>query len=189
MSKRGTAATAAALLTPSHISAIHILYQKLTIDRNNRVIHNAPIRYFDRGGGEGFRTQMSNLCENSAISLLRAGFAQGYPVWSINSWLIFTSVSLSLLSTATAVWCCVRVMRLLRGASARSLTSLGLEVTDLRSQFESLVESHKRLASRYAMRELRARRRDGEEPDTPAATAPNDKDKLRDLARSRGLLR
>lgn len=110
-------------------------------------------------------------------------------MWSINSGLILVSVSLSLLSTATAVWCCVRVLRLLRGASARSLTSLGLEVTDLRSQFESLVESHKRLASRYAMRELRARRRDGDELETPAATAPNDKDKLRDLARSRGLLR
>lgn len=110
-------------------------------------------------------------------------------MWSINSWLSFALVSSSLSSTAMAAWCYVRVLRLLRGASARSLTSLGLEVTDLRSQFESLVESHKRLASRYAMRELRARRRDDELETPAAATAPNDKDKLRDLARSRGLLR
>lgn len=108
-------------------------------------------------------------------------------MWSIHSGLILLSVSLSCASLAMAVWCFVRVTRLLRGASARSLTSLALEVTDLRSQFESLHEAHKRLSSRYAMRELRARR-DGEGEATPATPA-NDRDKLRDLARSRGLLR
>lgn len=106
-------------------------------------------------------------------------------MWSINFGLIFGLASLSLLSLATAVWCCVRVTRLLSGASVRSLTSLGLEVTDLRSQFESLHEAHKRLSSRYAMRELRDRRKT-DEVETPPM---NERDKLRELARSRGLLR
>lgn len=109
-------------------------------------------------------------------------------MWSINSWFTFGLVSLSLLSAATATWCFVRLRALLIGASARSLTSLGLEVTDLRSQFESLHEAHRRLSSRYAMRELRERRKNGDAGEEPAPVL-NERDKLRELARSRGLLR
>lgn len=128
------------------------------------------------------------MSEHRSICGLHTSCARGYPVWSINSALIFISVSLNLLSVATALWCYARVTRLLNGASARSLISLGLEVTDLRSQFESLHEAHKRLSSRYAMRELRDRRKAGDASEE-AAPPTNDRDKLRDLARSRGLLR
>lgn len=96
--------------------------------------------------------------------------------------------SFNVLMTAMAGWFFIRSRALLRTVSATSLASLELQISECQSQCTLLMESHKRLQSRYAMRELRDRRKDAPEP---AESQPNgaDREKLRELARSRGLMR
>lgn len=96
-------------------------------------------------------------------------------------------VSLSLFQTGVAIWFYVRSRRLLRSASSRSLTELDLRVTDLQSQCTLLMESHKRLQARYSMREIRDRRR--AEPAENEKSNGVDREALRNIARSRGLMR
>lgn len=109
-------------------------------------------------------------------------------LWTISPF-TFLLLSLSLAAAVTAGWFYVRLRRLLKGASSRSLTNLDLAVTELQSQFESLLAAHRRLHSRVAMREMREKRK--AEPPDDEPTPPNgvDKEKLRDLARSRNLMR
>ena len=80
-------------------------------------------------------------------------------LWATSTY-IFLLLSSSFVSCAMAVWCFIRLRRLLRGASTRSLTKLSLEMTELQSQFESLSEAHRRLTSRVGMQALRARRKE-----------------------------
>lgn len=109
-------------------------------------------------------------------------------LWAISPF-TFLLLSLSLVAVVTAGWFFVRLRRLLKGASSRSLTNLDLAVTELQSQFESLLAAHRRLHSRVGMRELREKRKDA--PPDDESTPPNgvDKEKLRELARSRSLMR
>lgn len=108
-------------------------------------------------------------------------------LWA-NSTFIFLLLSLSCVSCATAVWCCIHLRRLLRGASTRSLTRLSLEMTELQSQCESLIDAHRRLTSRVGMQALRARRKEEPPAEEPVSNGA-DREKLRELARSRGLMR
>lgn len=108
-------------------------------------------------------------------------------LWALSPF-TFLLLSLSLVAAVMAAWFFARLRRLLKGASSRSLTNLDLAVTELQSQFESLLAAHRRLHSRVSMRELREKRKD--EP-VDESTPPNgaDREKLRELARSRGLMR
>lgn len=99
----------------------------------------------------------------------------------------FTPMSLSFLSLAVAIWCFVRVRKLLSGASVRSIAQLSTEVAELQSSFESLHAGHRKLAARVGMREVRERRRDDiDESTKDIGEVPMPKNKLRDIARSRG---
>lgn len=106
-------------------------------------------------------------------------------------WLFsFAPMSLSFLSLAVAIWCYVRVRKLLVGASARSIAQLSSEVAELLSAFESLSASHRKLGARVGMREVRQR---GEEMREAArtttkdlGTAPIPKSELKEIARARG---
>lgn len=99
--------------------------------------------------------------------------------------------SLSCAATIGAVWCWYRVRKLLDVASRGSLGRLQIDVSELRSLYESLLSSHRKIHARIGMREVRDRR--VAEETEAAASAPVDKatdrETLRELARKRGLMR
>lgn len=101
-------------------------------------------------------------------------------------WFSFAATSLSCVALAASLWCWWRVQKLLRGASAKSLLQLSTEVAELLSACESLGAQQRKLSSRVGMREVRERRA---EPAADSPTAAVDRDKLRELARARGLIR
>lgn len=86
--------------------------------------------------------------------------------------------------------------------SLRRIAEIESSFTDLRESFDQLLASHKRLRSRISMRELRERRKDGDQDDgpdqdelfeAPATRAngagPEYKVALRNQLRKQGLLR
>lgn len=109
------------------------------------------------------------------------------------SWWPSILMSLSLCLSLGAVFCCVRVLRLLRGASARSLLQLSTEVAELQSACESLAAQQRRLAARVGMREVRQRQEEQREASASQTSSGGkngvDKEALREQARARGLLR
>lgn len=104
----------------------------------------------------------------------------------------FAAMSLSFIALAGALWCLLRVRKLLRGASPKSLAALSVEVAELQSAFESLSAGHRKLAARVGMREVRERRRDEGEPPTGGGGGAGigekllSKAELKDIARARG---
>lgn len=111
----------------------------------------------------------------------------------IQSWWLFFLASWSCACTAAAVFCWFRVRKLLVGASARSIATLSMEVSELTSVCASLDDRLKRLNSRIGMREIREKRA-AEPPATPDSSPPGDvgdkilsKAALREVARVRGI--
>lgn len=76
--------------------------------------------------------------------------------------LCFALASLALASAAVAIVSCVRVAKLLRRHSVRSLVELSTHVTEMQSSLESLSTTVRRMESKYRMRETRAK---GKSPD------------------------
>lgn len=100
----------------------------------------------------------------------------------------FLLVSLSCTAAAAAIWCCVHVRKLLRGASIRSLQQLSSEVAELTFVCESLQAQHKRLNARVGMREARAKLE--EQPSESPTSSVGDKilprSELKAIARAQG---
>lgn len=71
------------------------------------------------------------------------------------SLLLIIQICLAFVAVSCAVVCLRQGSRSLR--TTKRLREAELEISDLTSQFESLLDSHKRLRSRTGMRELRAR--------------------------------
>lgn len=104
---------------------------------------------------------------------------------SLSSFLLTSWASLA---TLVAIWCLLRVRKLLGGASVRSLTQLSAEVAELQSSLESLSAGHRKLAARVGMREVRQRREEqaDAEPEGDIGEKIMPKSKLREIARARG---
>jgi len=100
--------------------------------------------------------------------------------------LSFTLASLSFLVAMAAIWSCVRVRKLLAGASARSLALLSTEVAELTSAFESLSAQQRKLSARVGMREVRDRRAERDEEPPGAEDRVARLNKLREIARAKG---
>jgi len=98
--------------------------------------------------------------------------------------------SLSCIVGMAAIWCFVRVRKLLAGASARSLAQLSIEVAELTSSCELLSRQQRRLSQRVGMAAVRHKGEELREDD--AATAPERGSreerlaKLREIARTKG---
>jgi hypothetical protein len=91
----------------------------------------------------------------------------------MNGW-FSVLVSLIIGCVAGLVWCLWALRRVLAGTSLKSHTALLVEVSDLRSAFDALKDSHQRLNSRIGMRELRARRKGEPAPPEEMPEAAND---------------
>lgn len=112
--------------------------------------------------------------------------------------LFLTSMNCVLTVATLSSWLALR--RRLGGTSLRSITSLQLEVADLRLAFDGVKESFARLNSRVGMRELRARKaNEANEPNGEDAIAevesssretPRERklEQIRAAARKRGLM-
>lgn len=102
----------------------------------------------------------------------------------------FMLASLSLCVATAAIWFCVRVRKLLAGASVRSLALLSTEVAELTSAFESLSAQQRRLSARVGMREVRQRGEELREADNNGAPERGSREerliKLREIARAKG---
>lgn len=110
----------------------------------------------------------------------------------IQSWLLFCLTSLSCVAAGLTLFCWFRARKLLSAASMRSLGQLSMELAELRSLYESLLSSHRRMHARIGMREGRERRREEEAAAVVESTVPSngdDREKLRTVARAKGLLR
>lgn len=90
----------------------------------------------------------------------------------MNGWYLVI-LSLNCLLTASTALCYWVLRRALAGTSLKSLTSLLVDVSDLRSAFEQLREGFQRLNSRTAMRELRAKQREAKDEATPETSGQN----------------
>lgn len=99
-------------------------------------------------------------------------------------WSCFTLASLSFIAAMAAIWSCVRVRKLLAGASARSLSLLSTEVAELTSAYELLSQQQRRLSARVGMREAREKKHQDE--DAPADDRVARLNKLREIARAKG---
>lgn len=110
----------------------------------------------------------------------------------VSFWLHFCLTSLSCVAAASTAFFWFRARKLLAAASMRSLGQLSMEVAELRSLYESLLTSHRRMHARIGMREGRERRREEEAAtvvDTSTGNGADEREKLRVQARQKGLLR
>lgn len=102
----------------------------------------------------------------------------------------FILASLSLCVAMAAIWYCIRVRKLLAGASVRSLALLSSEVGELTSAFESLSAQQRRLSARVGMREVRHKGEEQREADAESAPERGSRaerlNKLREIARGKG---
>lgn len=102
----------------------------------------------------------------------------------------FTLASLSCIGATAAIWCFVRVRKLLAGASARSLAELSNEVAELTSACELLSRQQRRLSARVGMREARHKGEEMREADAETAPTRGSREdrlsKLREIARAKG---
>jgi uncharacterized coiled-coil protein SlyX len=102
----------------------------------------------------------------------------------------FILASLSCCAAMAAIWSCVRVRKLLAGASARSLVELSNEVAELTSSSELLSRQLRRLSQRVGMREVRHKGEDlreaEEETAPPRGSREERLSKLREIARGKG---
>jgi len=101
-------------------------------------------------------------------------------------WSCFILASLSCIVATAAIWSCVRVRKLLAGASARSLALLSTEVAELTSAYELLSRQQRRLSQRVGMREAREKKHENEEEAEPADDRVARLNKLREIARAKG---
>lgn len=107
-------------------------------------------------------------------------------------WLLFSLTSLSCAAAASTAFCWYRARKLLAAASMRSVGQLSIAVSELQSLYESLLTSHRKMHARIGMREARERQREEAatvDPSTGNGSDVDDREKLRALARSRGLMR
>ena len=100
-------------------------------------------------------------------------------------WSCFILASLSCIVATAAIWSCVRVRKLLAGASARSLALLSTEVAELTSAYELLSRQQRRLSQRVGMREAREKKHEGED-DQVEGDRVSRLNKLREIARAKG---
>lgn len=104
--------------------------------------------------------------------------------------LYFGLTSLSCIVGTAAIWYCVRVRRLLDGASARSLAELSNEVAELTSAYELLSRQQRRLSARVGMREARHKGEELREADADTGPERGSRaerlNKLREIARQKG---
>lgn len=102
----------------------------------------------------------------------------------------FILASLSCCVALAAIWYCVRVRKLLAGASVRSLALLSTEVAELVSACELLSAQQRRLSARVGMREARERGQELREADAESAPTRGSREerlsKLREIARAKG---
>lgn len=102
----------------------------------------------------------------------------------------FILASLSCCAGMAAIWCYVRVRKLLAGASARSLAQLSIEVDELASACELQKAQLRKLSQRVGMAAVRQKGEELREADEETAPARGSREerlaKLRSIARQQG---
>lgn len=102
----------------------------------------------------------------------------------------FILASLSCCVGMAAIWFCVRVRKLLAGASVRSLAQLSIEVDELTSACELQKQQLRKLSQRVGMAAVRHKGEELREADEETAPARGSREerlnKLREIARAKG---